>query len=245
MAFLTFIRHGESESNRLGRIQGQHDSLLSALGHLQIRALGQCLQNEQITELWASDLRRATETAQAIVEKHDGAVPLKIDPRLREQCYGELEGMAMDDGRVVEVLQALRRCDRQQARAFRWPGPNGESVDDVLERGKTVLGDALGFLASRLERPSGELAASSSAHLVVVAHGLFLQELLEWFLLQLGTPARTPFVNTGIWTLELTPSPRRRPLAYPVPSSADTTWLQGWTSIRLIRQNQYALHAEN
>ena len=64
------IRHGESESNREGRVQGQADVDLSETGRLQAEAVADWCREQTwdgtSTELWSSPLKRARETAEAI-----------------------------------------------------------------------------------------------------------------------------------------------------------------------------------
>ncbi|WP_026369724.1 histidine phosphatase family protein [Kallotenue papyrolyticum] len=90
---LYLIRHGETEWNRIGRWQGHRDVPLSDLGREQARALAERLAREQvrIDAVYASDLRRALETAQIL------AAPLQLEvvalPALREIDIGPWSGL--------------------------------------------------------------------------------------------------------------------------------------------------------
>ena len=77
---LCLIRHGETEWNAGRRIQGQIDIALNALGRQQARAAGRSLQGCGLTALYASDLRRAWETAELI-----GAA-LHLQPQPEPAC---------------------------------------------------------------------------------------------------------------------------------------------------------------
>jgi broad specificity phosphatase PhoE len=83
-------RHGQSEWNALGRWQGQADPPLSDRGrrqaHEAARALG------AVDAIWASDLRRAAETA-VIIGDDMGVGPVVLDADLRERDAGEWTGL--------------------------------------------------------------------------------------------------------------------------------------------------------
>jgi len=128
---LLLVRHGQSEWNAEGRMQGQTAHVpLTALGHRQAAAAAERLAALRPRALVSSDLLRAVETAE-----HCGratGLPVTTTPALREQGYGVLEGRpsrelwdvvdwtdphwAADGGeslaqlhaRVAEYLQRLR-----------------------------------------------------------------------------------------------------------------------------------------
>lgn len=91
------LRHGETEWNRLGLLQGRQDSPLTALGRAQTAAMGRCIAalagDTADLELWSSPLGRARETA-AIVARVLGrdAEAIRHDARLAELDHGAWEG---------------------------------------------------------------------------------------------------------------------------------------------------------
>jgi len=87
---LYIARHGETEWNRAGKLQGHQDSPLTARGHHQAESLAVALNNKQITRVYSSDLGRAIQTARAVAKHLE--VELIIDERLRERNFGILEG---------------------------------------------------------------------------------------------------------------------------------------------------------
>jgi probable phosphoglycerate mutase len=90
MSEILLLRHGETLWNIQGRIQGHHDSPLSAEGAAQAEALARRLAAERPDALYTSDLGRARQTMEPIA-RATGIVP-RADPQLRERCYGAFEG---------------------------------------------------------------------------------------------------------------------------------------------------------
>ncbi|MFP4656103.1 MAG: histidine phosphatase family protein [Candidatus Woesearchaeota archaeon] len=88
---LVLVRHGETVQNSQGICQGQSEGQLSAQGMEQAKRLGSYLKDRQIDAIYSSDLARAVDTAEAIRRFHDG-LGLKLDSRLRERYFGDLEG---------------------------------------------------------------------------------------------------------------------------------------------------------
>src|SRR5688572_8709829 len=85
-----FLRHGESESNRLKIVAGSMDVELTDAGREQARAAIDLVRPLGITHVVSSNLRRARETA-AIVSRAL-ALPHLVIPELGERNWGELEG---------------------------------------------------------------------------------------------------------------------------------------------------------
>lgn len=89
------IRHGESEGNSGGRLQGQADFPLSALGARQARSLAERLRGERFAALYTSDLGRARATAEALGNVL-GLVP-GVDAGLREIDIGAWSGLTAEE----------------------------------------------------------------------------------------------------------------------------------------------------
>lgn len=100
MTELLLIRHGETDWNRRQTFQGQIDVPLNARGLAQAARLGAHLGRggEPLDGLIVSDLMRARQTAAPLAE----ALRLQplLDPALREQAFGILEGLSFDEIRV-------------------------------------------------------------------------------------------------------------------------------------------------
>jgi probable phosphoglycerate mutase len=95
MTEILLIRHGETAWNAEKRMQGHLDIPLNAEGARQAAALGQALLNEPLDAIICSDLQRAMQTAHAIAAPR--GMEVKIEPGLRERCFGAFEGLLYAD----------------------------------------------------------------------------------------------------------------------------------------------------
>ncbi len=85
-------RHGESQWNVEGKVQGATDTPLTQRGIEQAYELAWTIQKEmlQIDEILHSPLSRAADTARIIAQ--ETGLPISVEPRLIEQNFGEFEG---------------------------------------------------------------------------------------------------------------------------------------------------------
>ena len=96
MLIVKLIRHGESEFNRQGRIQGHTNSPLSATGKLQAELTGRWLrENSKIKRIYTSPLKRALQTAQIIAELTNS--PLFVVEEFKEVGLGIWEGKSIEE----------------------------------------------------------------------------------------------------------------------------------------------------
>lgn len=84
-------RHGQTEWNALGRLQGRKDIELNEVGREQALITGKKIKDEKIDIIITSPLKRARETAEIINKQFD--VEIVEDDRLMERCYGDFEGI--------------------------------------------------------------------------------------------------------------------------------------------------------
>ncbi|KKO83065.1 histidine phosphatase family protein [Corynebacterium otitidis] len=150
---LILLRHGQTDFNRAGRMQGRLDTELTALGRRQAADAAGLLRGRGIARVVSSDLSRAADTAAAVADGLDLGV--SFDARFRETALGEWQGKARDE--VDEAYPG------QRARWRLDPGfapPGGESRLDVAARARAGLEEAL------LLPPEAE-----GETLLVVAHG--------------------------------------------------------------------------
>ena len=127
---LFVVRHGETPFNREMRYLGTADEPLSPKGVGQAEQLAASLGPLPLQAVYASPLSRAAETGRRIAEARQ--VVLRLEPRLREQAFGDWEGLTRS-----EVLE------RDRDRLLGWEAnlgslgmapPGGESLLSVQER---------------------------------------------------------------------------------------------------------------
>ena len=139
---LIFVRHGETDWNVAGRLQGQTDIPLNAKGRDQADAVGRDLAkafpNLSGHAFVASPLSRAADTMRR-VRTGLGLDPdaFTLDDRLKEMTFGRWEGLTFADIRAREPkLMKARDADRWGHRP-----PEGESYEDVAARFQALLDD--------------------------------------------------------------------------------------------------------
>jgi broad specificity phosphatase PhoE len=149
---LILVRHGESQGNFEGRIQGQTNSALTKRGIQQAELLATSWKNSElaISQIISSPLQRALHTSKILADVL-GAV-IEVDDKWKERGFGELEGMIYD-----EILQIQPPVNFYHP--FHPPAPNAESLQEVYSR-------AIEALSSIILRPVGNY--------VIVSHGAFL-----------------------------------------------------------------------
>lgn len=93
---IIIIRHGETEENAAGIIQGQSHGTLSKKGIEQAKKVGGKLRDEKIDVIYTSDLERAFNTAKEI-HKHHPTIPLIERKEIREMYWGNLQDKQKDE----------------------------------------------------------------------------------------------------------------------------------------------------
>ena len=146
------IRHGETAWNVDTRIQGHLDIPLNDIGRWQAGRLGAALAGEGIAAVYASDLGRAMQTAQAVADVAGLAV--LADTGLRERAFGRFQGRTFAE--IEAAWPEDARLWRVRDPAFT-PPEGGESL--LVFRDRVV-----GTLARLAARHAGE-------QIVVVGHG--------------------------------------------------------------------------
>ncbi|QFU15886.1 histidine phosphatase family protein [Microvirga thermotolerans] len=137
-----FIRHGETDWNVEGRLQGQRDIPLNDVGRVQAEEAGRRLQalvpRAEDLDYVASPMLRTRET----MERMRAAMGLypdyyRLDERLIELTFGAWEGLTWKEVRQREPqLAALRERDK-----WNYVPPGGESYAMLAERVRPILDD--------------------------------------------------------------------------------------------------------
>jgi broad specificity phosphatase PhoE len=130
---LILVRHGLSEWNAEGLVQGQADPPLSPQGREEARRIAPLVLAEGPEAVVSSDLVRARETAELL-----GAGPVVTDPRWRESAMGEWTGR-----RAAELLADPSGAFARWRQGLERP-PGGESFDEMRARAGAAVRDLVG-----------------------------------------------------------------------------------------------------
>ncbi|WP_133650162.1 histidine phosphatase family protein [Paraburkholderia flava] len=186
---ILFIRHGETEWNRIKRIQGHIDIPLAASGVEQAQRLAQRLAREvregaRLDAIYSSDLQRAQQTAQPIATAL--RLSLQLSEGLRERSYGAFQGHDSDE-------IAVRFPDEYAQWQTRDPGfapPEGESQR--------------GFYHRVLHALEPIVAAHPNGRIACVAHGGVLDCVYRFAHDRpLDAPRNYPLLNTSVNIVEM------------------------------------------
>jgi broad specificity phosphatase PhoE len=130
---LFLFRHGETDWNRQGRLQGHTDTPLNATGIAQAAALTERLRPHRLDAVVSSDLARAWTTGRIVADEL--GIPLISEPGLREAQIGEAEGLFWPEvkSRFGETL--TERWFTDDDAAF----PGGETGLATRTRGLAAL----------------------------------------------------------------------------------------------------------
>lgn len=172
---IILLRHGQTEWNALQKYQGHTDIALNDFGRQQAGRVARFLQeNETVEAIYCSDLCRGRETAEIIARQLE--LPVEVDSRLREICFGYWEGLTFTE--VYE--QYPREFDDWFNNTSQVKVPGGESFDQLLDRALPAL---------------AEIAARHSGTVLIVSHGGLIKAVLNH--LQNGN---------GLWETYLEPA---------------------------------------
>lgn len=178
------VRHGQTDWNKDGRIQGGTDNPLNATGREQAASMGRLMADVKVDRVYVSSHQRARQTA-AVFE---GRTPIVAMDELRERFFGKFEGANDKDPAIVADWNKRR---------FTWA--------DDMEGGET--------LESQTRRANAALKTIRERHkdgdtVVIVGHGGINPLVVS---LLLGVPAQegASAINQGndeIYRIELAKS---------------------------------------
>ena len=97
------IRHGETDWNLIGKVQGREDIPLNDTGKSQAKKCAIALQSTGIKTIISSPLKRAVETANIIANIHNG-MEVFIDEEWIERDFGDLSGMTYDRRKYFDTF---------------------------------------------------------------------------------------------------------------------------------------------
>ncbi|MDR1693865.1 MAG: histidine phosphatase family protein [Lactobacillaceae bacterium] len=158
-----FFRHGETELNKQGKIQGQIESPLTAEGQNQVKELAKKYNDINLDIIFSSPLSRCIETARPIAREKD--IKLKICDDLKEAYCGEWEGISLsmlNQNEENRILRSKYLSGNKKYGEVSYPG--GERIKDVQKR----ISQALKEITSSLD--SLHINIGISTHSIIMRH---------------------------------------------------------------------------
>jgi 2,3-bisphosphoglycerate-dependent phosphoglycerate mutase len=180
---LFLFRHGETDWNREGRLQGHTDLPLNNTGIDQARLLGEKLRPHRLEAVVSSDLARARSTAEIVADAL--GIPLWTDCGLRETNVGAAEGLLWAEAKARFGEELTERWYDEEDVAF----PGGETGLATQRRGLAAL------RRFALSHPFRRIGVST--------HGAMVRQLMR-HALPPGSPPATAR-NTVLYILEYEP----------------------------------------
>ncbi len=163
MVTFYLVRHGETEANKSGVMQGHLNTPLSLVGREQAKAVAASLRDVKFDAVYTSDLARAADTARAIMEHR--SCPLIMDRRLREINMGLLQGLNQSE--IAERFPDFERSRINDTYNTRRPG--GESPADLDQRLSHTMDDIYSWYAGR----------PGNTTIGIVSHGGSIRSILK------------------------------------------------------------------
>jgi probable phosphoglycerate mutase len=201
------VRHGQTTWNNASRFQGHLDSPLTDIGIEQARSLGARLKKMRIAAVYSSDLGRAAQTAQCIVELTGHHVI--FDTRLRERGLGIFQGL--DKAAITERYPL--EAERYYSRDPHFVVPGGESAHGHFQNGLVALTEIArkyprqtivivthgGLVSSMFRHVAGiDLGAERRYSLQNAAYNCFVFEHEHWIVETWGDISHFPPALRGL-----------------------------------------------
>ncbi|MBQ3145596.1 MAG: histidine phosphatase family protein [Clostridia bacterium] len=122
------VRHGQTDANKKGIFQGRMDIELNEEGRKQVQELANKLRGIKIDYILCSPLKRAMQTAEIISEIN--GIPVKINDKLIERSFGDMEGKKPTEDFNIDILTNLDiNYDKHEI----------ESIKDLLKRVNEII----------------------------------------------------------------------------------------------------------
>lgn len=177
---LLIVRHGETEYNRNGQMQGRGlDAPLNETGHQQAQAVAEYLTSYHVDRVISSSMLRARQSAAHIAERLDKEAIAYEE--LDEMDFGNWEGRPVDEiaGEMGETFRRWKEGETDHQI------PGGESPKDVLERADSRIRQCL------KDFPGEDL--------VIVVHGRLIRILIShWTDIGLPNMEQITHTNCGV-----------------------------------------------
>ncbi|WP_312442307.1 histidine phosphatase family protein [Lacrimispora sp.] len=180
------IRHGQTDWNIQGRIQGSHDIPLNETGRSQAELLAKGMDSRPVTRIFSSTLTRAMETAERISSRQK--VEIYSMPQLIEVEFGKWEGMTWD-----EIMEAYpKEYKLWTLSPDEASPPGGETQDQVISRCVLAVGEILRITGGRED-------------VAIVSHGATIAYIVSYMMRNHPEVESIIVENASITTVNYSP----------------------------------------
>ena len=157
------VRHGETDWNKLKRLQGSVDTELNEYGRELAQKTGYALMDTPIDIIYSSPLKRAYETAELIRNNRD--IEIFTDDRIREISFGHFEGMNFSELIKDENLTFKHFFKNPQLYV---PTDDAESFEHLIKRAGEFMREVIEPLENTCKR------------VMMVAHGAINKGIMSY-----------------------------------------------------------------
>lgn len=176
MVSLYIVRHGQTLLNCLDRAQGWSDSPLTDSGKQNAVALGNSLKAIDFDAVYTSDMLRAVQTAELILQTSESKVLVQKDIRLREWCLGSME-VENNTVFIKSVSDWLGGVDSFAELNSRLP----DVANAIYEHDTTGMAEPFSFIINRLQSVFMDIIQNADQHkhynVLVVSHAFMIKTI--------------------------------------------------------------------
>lgn len=162
------IRHGETEWNRKGLIQGHTNNPLNKTGEEQAKKLAKKLKKINFVSIYSSDLLRAKKTAEIIAQSIK--LPIIINPFLRERDFGPFEGKSES---LLDIWR--KKLTHNMAKLTIQEKELIKKIKNKIESDKKMMKRFIPYLKKLAQKHQGK-------NVLIITHG----GILRVFLITIG-----------------------------------------------------------
>ncbi|MCH5252915.1 MAG: histidine phosphatase family protein [Lachnospiraceae bacterium] len=153
--YIYLVRHGETDWNQDGRIQGREDIELNENGMTQARALAEMFANIKLDSIASSPLLRAVETARTVARKQS-LEQIETEEDLIERDYGTISGkhvrreekQSLFSNMKIEGLECMEDVEERMLRIIRRYANKGYKHVLMISHG-AAINSVLSVLSDR------------------------------------------------------------------------------------------------
>ena len=178
-SILYFVRHGETEANRDGILQGHSDFPLTDKGRSEAERVGVALSTLKFSKVFASDLKRVVTTSEILLAQSSTYKPdleaIQFNPLLREMAFGVRESLS----KTIPIAEAIKIVAEKNGIAVEDVVDTAETLDQILQRQKDFLSKVLYPQLVEYKNNKGD-DDDSIPMVLCVSHGGFIRRLLTY-----------------------------------------------------------------